>query len=582
MSETGNPPLTTPIRFLLWQAKRQWGIMSTSVLLGIVGMLAQAATPLILGIILDAGLEDGLTQELLRWSLLLFGIGLVQVLANAANERYYVANWLRSAYNITQLVGYKVSRSGDAVTEELPTGEVVSTVAADAHRMGEVYAILSQFLGSVAAYIAVSVIMLQASLTIGLVVALGVPAIAASMMFILKPLQARQAAQRAASGRLATLGSDTVSGLRILRGIGGENVFNARYRDQSQKVREAGVQVAHLSATLAMFQVLLGGGVVTVVLWLGARATLNGELSTGQLVAFYGYAAFLTWPLQLMTQAIHVWTRASVATKRIIKVLQVVPTISDVADPATPPPAGSALYDAASGLVLKPTSFTALVCSDPDESAALATRLGRFNDALEAETPVYLGEVALRQMRRDDIRQRIVVAEATPHIYSGTLRESLDVRGGHSDSQIMAAIQVADAQDVVDSTPDGLDGELPEKGRSLSGGQRQRLALARALLTNPEFLVLIEPTSAVDAHTEARIAARLGDYRAGKATLVVTASPLILDRVDEVQVLREGKILASAGHRELVDGSGASEEIVDYYRSIVGRTLSEEPEVMTQ
>src|SRR5690554_3750801 len=110
MSETGNPPLTTPIRFLLWQAKRQWGIMSTSVLLGIVGMLAQAATPLILGIILDAGLEDGLTQELLRWSLLLFGIGLVQVLANAANERYYVANWLRSAYNITQLVGYKVSR----------------------------------------------------------------------------------------------------------------------------------------------------------------------------------------------------------------------------------------------------------------------------------------------------------------------------------------------------------------------------------------------------------------------------------------------------------------------------------------
>ena len=106
---------------------------------------------------------------------------------------------------------------------------------------------------------------------------------------------------------------------------------------------------------------------------------------------------------------------------------------------------------------------------------------------------------------------------------------------------------------MLDSVPDGLAGELPEKGRSLSGGQRQRVALARALLVDPEILVLVEPTSAVDAHTEARIAVRLADARRGRTTVVVTASPLVLDHVDEVAFVQDGVVVARGRHEDLLD-----------------------------
>jgi ABC-type bacteriocin/lantibiotic exporter with double-glycine peptidase domain len=123
--------------------------------------------------------------------------------------------------------------------------------------------------------------------------------------------------------------------------------------------------------------------------------------------------------------------------------------------------------------------------------------------------------------------------------------------------------------------PDGLDGELSEKGRSLSGGQRQRVALARALLTQAEVLVLVEPTSAVDAHTEARIAARLADARRGRATLVVTASPLVLDHVDEVQLVHGGRLVARGTHAALLDGE-AGPQVAALYRRVVGRNLDDD------
>lgn len=143
---------------------------------------------------------------------------------------------------------------------------------------------------------------------------------------------------------------------------------------------------------------------------------------------------------------------------------------------------------------------------------------------------------------------------------------------------LLRAMYIADAHDVLDSLPDGIEGEIPEKGRSLSGGQRQRVALARALLTDPEILVLIEPTSAVDAHTEARIAQRLTDWRRGRTTLIVTASPLVLDHVDDVIFLEDGSVVTHGTHRELLDlptGAEGGREAARY-RRVVGRSLDDD------
>lgn len=581
LPDPGTPDLRGPTRYLLWLARRQWSVLTAAVLLGLANFACQALQPYVLGRALDEGLSSGIGPDLFRWAGWLLALGLGVVVTGVVQHRFDVGNWLRSALTTSQLVGDVTARSGDAITEELPTGEVVSTVASDAMRVGQLFSMMGQFLGALGAYVVVAVIMLSTSLQLGLVVVLGLPAVAAVLALLVRPLQQRQAAQREAQGRLTTLGADTVSGLRVLRGIGGEGVFVGRYARQSQSVRQAGVKVAHTQATLDALQVLLPGLLVVLVVWLGATAALRGDITPGQLVAFYGYAAFLGWPLQVATQMLNIATRAHVAARKIVRVLAVVPAAG--ARPATAPmPAeGSPLVDEASGLVLEPGRLVALVSADPDASAAVATRLGRFDDTAEAATPVRLGGALLAELDKHALRRRVVVAEATPQLFSGRLRDELDPRGSTDEERVLAAVTTADAHDVLDSVPGGLDGELPEKGRSLSGGQRQRVALARALLTDPEVLVLVEPTSAVDAHTEARIAARLAEARRGRTTLVVTASPLVLEQVDEVLLLEGGRVTARGTHRDLVTRAHADDVPVDddaaRYLRVVGRSLDDAP-----
>ncbi|HEY8719490.1 ABC transporter ATP-binding protein [Pengzhenrongella sp.] len=570
LADPGTPPLTSPLAFLWWQARAQSGILLASVAVGIVGNVAGAFMPYVVGRIVDGGLSDGLSPALLIGCLALAAVGTVQILCNVFGHRLDVENWLRAAFASSQLIGHHVTRTGDAVTAELPTGEVVATVASDALRMGEVFAIAARFVGGLAAYAAIAVVLMRTSVLLGALVLIGLPLVIGLLALLVRPLQRRQAAQREAAGRLTTLGADTVSGLRILRGIGGEDVFAGRYRAQSQTVREAGVQVAATQSLLDALQTLLPGLFLAAVVWFGARLALAGEITPGQLVAFYGFAAFLTGPLWTATEAMRIATRAHIGARKIINVLAVPDTFAVDRVFAVAPDPGADLLDPASGLRVRAGSLVALVSDDPDETARIAARLGRFDDGADAAAAqVRWGGTLLAELSLAEIRTRIVVAESTPHLFTGALAEELNVRGRADAQDQLRALAVADAADVLDSVPGGLAGQIAEKGRSLSGGQRQRVALARALLTEAEVLVLIEPTSAVDAHTEARIARRLVEARAGRTTVLVTASPLVLDAVEEVALVRDGRVVVVGQHRALIDADSPDGRA---YRAVVSRT----------
>ncbi|WP_418277785.1 ABC transporter transmembrane domain-containing protein [Isoptericola jiangsuensis] len=574
LPDPGSPPLTSASRLLLWQAGRQRGVLALSALAGTVSMLAAAASPLLLGQAIDAGLAGGFGTELFVWCAWMLVAGAVVVGSGIFSHTWDVENWMRAAFSMAELVGDRSTRAGHSLTATVPTGEVVATVAGDAPRVGEMYAMAGRTFGGVMTYVLAAGYMLTQDLTLGLVLTLGIPVVAVVLALGVRPLQTRQRAQREASGRLTSLGADTVSGLRILRGIGGEDVFTERYVRQSQEVRRHGVRVAVVQSVIDGLQVLLPGLLAVLVLWLGARAVVGGELTSGELVTFYGYAAFLAWPVQMVMQMLQITTNAFVSARKIIAVLRVRSATPQPASPAAAPAPGAPMADSASGLVLPPGRVVALVCADPDVSAAVATRFGRLDDDVESGSVVTLGGVGLTELDKEHLRRRVVVSEATPHLFSGVLADAVDVRGRASRDELLAAMLTADAADVLDSVPGGLDGELPEKGRSLSGGQRQRVALARALLTDPEVLVLVEPTSAVDAHSESRIAARVARARAGRTTLVVTASPLVLDHVDDVVLLSpEGRVVTSGTHAELL---GRTDADAARYRAVVGRDMSDD------
>jgi ABC-type bacteriocin/lantibiotic exporter with double-glycine peptidase domain len=436
----------------------------------------------------------------------------------------------------------------------------VTSFASDFWRMGNIFDITARFAGAIVSFVVVAFILLRGSVVLGVIVLVGGPLLLASLALVMRPLQRRQAAQRHEAGLLTSLGADTVAGLRVLRGIGGEDTFLRRYAEQSGRVRAAGVRLSGIQATLDAAQVLLPGVFVVLVTGVGAHLAVAGEITPGQLVAFYGYTAFLTMPLRTATEFVDKLVRSRVAARRIVTILGVEPDHPTtgpgvglngyVVDPAAP------LVDPVTQVVIEPNRVTALVSARPEETAELAHRLGRTRPGRHG---VRWGDVPLDDLPVDAVRSRVVVSEADPHLFSGPVREAL---GGHDDEQRRTAVWVTSASDALEALENGLDGELEERGRALSGGQRQRVALARALLRDPEVLVLIEPTSAVDAHTEARIAERLVAHRAGRTTVLVTASPLLLDRADTVVLVEDGRVAATGRHHDLLRSTPAYRDVV--------------------
>ena len=558
------PPLDAD-RLILWLARHQWRTLVGGVLFGVPWMLSIALVPAAIGKAVDDGLVARDPRALVTWAAAIMGLGLVSAVTTNGRHWFAVRNWLISSFRTAVVTERAVRRAGPAVTRQMPAGEVVTSFASDFWRMGEVFDVTARLAGAIVSFIVVSAILLRGSVLLGVIMLVGGPLLLASLALVVRPLHRRQQAQREEAGQLTALGADTVAGLRVLRGIGGEDTFLARYAAQSERVRLAGVRLSPVQATLDAAQVLLPGIFVVVVTGIGAHLAVGGEITPGQLVAFYGYTAFLTMPLRTATEFVDKLTRTRVAARRIVKILAIEPdhapagrTSGDLlVDGGTPVVDVSAdLVDPASGVVVVPGQFTALVSADPEDTAQIAQRLGRL---LPGRHGVRWGEVDLDDLPIDRVRSLVVVSGADPHLFSGPVRDAL---GGADDAAREVAVHVASASDAIDSLDGGLDGELEERGRALSGGQRQRLALARAVLRDPEVLVLVEPTSAVDAHTEARIAQRLAAHRAGRTTVVVTASPLLLDTADAVLFVRDGTVTATGRHRDLLRTHPAYRDVV--------------------
>jgi ABC-type multidrug transport system fused ATPase/permease subunit len=581
---------------MLSLAGHQRRTLLIAAVMGTAWMLSQAALPLLVGRTLDAGVVEGDGSALLVGCLALIVLGAFSALTGLLRHRLACANWLQAAMRSQQLVGHHVADQGLAIAAATTTGEVVETVATDAPRLADIFEVLARGIGSVITYVAVSVLLLRMDLIVGIWVTVGLPLLAATLATIVRPLQARQKLHRENEGKLTALGADTVAGLRVLRGIGGEQQFLARYDERSQQVRQAGVLMAGPQAVLDAGHVLLPGIFVVVLTWLGAHGAVDGRLSAGDLVTIYGFAAFMRMPLETATEVLSKAVRARVAANRIVAVLQRTDaTPADGPTTATMPPSGAVVHDPDSGLTLVPGRLTGLVSADPQEAEQVVDRLagpGRPRTTQPATTPepaergpqaaergpqtsergpqtsrpgpqtARLAGVSLADLPLDAVRERILISEAEPRMFSGTLRGELDPYGQHDDAEVLAAIRTADATDVLDALPDGLSTRVEERGRAFSGGQRQRLVLARAVLADPEVLVLVEPTSAVDAHTEARVAQRLRAARIGRTTLVTTASPLLLDLCDQVAFLVGGRVAAEGTHRELLRSSTAYRHVV--------------------
>ena len=564
LENPGTPPRITPWRLLGWLATRR-PALAAAVLLSAVFSLGLLP---IMPVFLTGAVDEGLTPRdwgaLLAWSGALVTAGLVAAAGVVVHHRLTV--WWRedAAYRVLQLTTRKINRLGANLRGQATTGTVVAVGISDVRRIGHAIEALAPTVGCVAGIAAVAVLLFDMSTALGATVLIGVIVVAAVTGPLLARLEGRYRSYREHIGVITERASDIVAGLRVLRGIGGEQRFNDSYRRDSQRLQDAGLRIAALGAWIqAIAQgaplVLLGA-----VVWLSARLLTADTITVGQMVAAFGYTAGLLSPVGWLMSTAVTLIDGRVSCANICALLDLPEPVSPAA-PHPGPPVGAELADPESGLVLR-SGLTAVVSTEPDTLMELFDRLGGLRPSRAT-----FGDVPVMDIDPSELRRRVLVADHDAYLFAGTVSGTTagTTAGTVSElaKRLQTAIAVAAATDVVSALPSGIATELGNQAHVLSGGQRQRLRLARALAADHEVVLAIEPTSAVDSNTEARIAARVTAARVAKTTIVATTSPLWLDRADTVAYLRRGRVAAVGTYPDLL-------ATCPEFRAAVSRELS--------
>jgi ATP-binding cassette subfamily B protein len=557
-------------------------LLALTVVAASISLAAATAIPLLIKAVIDGPIAHREPGRLLPFALALLAMGAIETAANFARRNYSNLASLRMETELRNDFYAHLQNLQVAFHDNWQSGQLLSRAVADIQTVRRFMGFGVVFAGFFGAqWLIVLLILIRLDWRLALISALVVmPLLVVSRRFFRRYASIARRVQDQ-QGDMTTVVEEMATGVRIIKAFGRNGLLRDRFQHEASNLRGTNLEAVRVRAsTWTTFNLLINLDLCLVLL-LGGFAVTAGQLTIGGLVAFMTYLFMLIWPLDALGWILTMGEEATTASARLAEVFDSRPEIVDPPQPrwlATTRggirlegvgfryPGGRDWVLRGLDLELTPGETVALVGATGSGKTTLATLVPRLYDVDEGR--VTLDGVDVRQLSLRALRATVGVAFEDPILFSASVHENLVMgRPITSDADLRRAIQVARAEFVWD-LPWGLETRVGEQGYSLSGGQRQRLALARAVLGSPRVLVLDDPLSAVDVHTEREIEEALASVLRDVTALVVVHRPSTLALADRVALLEGGRIAATGTHSELLRSSPR-------YRSLLAEQAEE-------
>jgi ATP-binding cassette, subfamily B, bacterial len=577
------------------------------ILAAILAVSAEIAIPLITKSVIDNVVVKGIRSSLLPLSLAAVALGTIQAGLNFF-RRWSISGAVAGVEKtIRDDLYHHLQRLEPAFHDTWQSGQLLSRATNDLSTIrrfagfGVVF-----FITSTWSFLLIVALLIRMNWWLGLLTGLlFLPVLVLCLRFE-KKYRVLSRLYQDQQGDLATYVEEAATGIRVLKSLGRRDEAAARHLGQARLVYKTQVEKSRLRGTFWAGLDMVPNAVIGLLLLLGAIAVSEHQLSLGGLVAFVTLTLLLIWPIEAMGYIIATGQEAATAAQRIYEIFDTEPAIIDPAGatdgdgsdrpgltagrwdssgtktaaltsaaPSRPAPSRPAEATPALGgghlafdrVVFRYSEATAPVLRgvtldlEPGETVALVGATGSGKTTLLQLVPrladVTTGRITLngtdiRELPLPELRRRVGCAFEDPTLFSASVREN--VAFGVQDAteeQIVAALDAAQAEFISD-LPWGLDTRIGEQGMALSGGQRQRVALARAILARPQVLLLDDPLSALDVHTEAKVTAALAEVLTTSTALIVAHRPSTVLLADRVALLANGVIAVVGTHSELL------------------------------
>lgn len=563
---------------LLRFIKPYWRKSLLSLILLVIVVILDLAIPRLVQRIIDQGILAGNMTDVWQTFLLMLAISAASTLLAIGNSNFSVQVGENLARDLREAIFTKIQSFSYGNLDRIITGQLMIRLSSDSSVIQRLIQI-SLRIGTRAPLIMIGSILLMFNTDRKLALTmlpLLILTMAIIVFFVIKMGPLFLTMQQKLD-LLNTVLQENIAGVRVVKAFVRLDHEAQRFENVNQDFTQRNIRVMEFMSTMGpTLSACVNIGIVLVI-WSGGLQAVNGDMTTGQLVAFINYLQTALGPLIIMVNLANIWAAGIISAERVNEVLEAVPEVQDIPEAVVLPESihprvvfenVSFHYNSSTlttvlediNLTAEPGQTVAILGATGAGKSSLVNLIPRFYDVTSGR--ILLDGIDIRQVRQDDLLSHISVVPQESVLFSGTVGDNIRYgRPNASDGEVIAAAKAAQAHEFIQDLPEGYHTRVEERGVNLSGGQKQRIAIARALLTQPSILILDDSTSSVDVMTETKIQSALESWMRGRTIFVVAQRISTVLKADKIVVIEKGRIAAEGTHRQLLRSSPIYQEI---------------------